>query len=137
MGPSELGMVAAMGLNPVPVYKRARMSILSTGDELVQPGDPVGPGQIRDSNRFSLMAAIEAEGGEIVWSGKTPDERPALELLLKDRIADSDIVITSGGVSMGDLDLVKALLVELATVHFQRMYFKPGKPLNLPRPAIR
>jgi gephyrin len=130
LGPSELGMVAAMGLNPVPVYKRARISILSTGDELVEPGDPVGPGQIRDSNRFSLMAAIEAEGGEIVWSGKTPDERPGLEQLLQERIADSDIVITSGGVSMGDLDLVKALLVELATVHFRRIFFKPGKPLN-------
>lgn len=130
LGPSEIGLVAAMGLNPVPVFKRAKVSILSTGDELVEPGDPVGPGQIRDSNRFSLMAAIEAEGGDVVWSGKAPDERPELEQLLTERIAESDIVITSGGVSMGDLDLVKALLVELATVHFRRVFFKPGKPLN-------
>ena len=61
---------------------------------------------------------------------KRRTSRPRLEQLLKERIADSDIVITSGGVSMGDLDLVKALLVELATVHFRRIFFKPGKPLN-------
>jgi molybdenum cofactor synthesis domain-containing protein len=130
LGPAEIGLVAGLGVNPVTVRRRPRASVLSTGDELVEPGDPVGPGQIRDSNRFSLVAALRAEGAEIVWSGKAPDERQALRELLVERIADSDIVVTSGGVSMGELDLIKALLGELAEVHFRRVFMKPGKPLN-------
>jgi molybdenum cofactor synthesis domain-containing protein len=130
LGPAEIGLAAGMGVTPLEVFRKARVSVLSTGDELVDPGEPLGPGQIRDSNRFSLITALIAEGADIVWSGKAPDERDALADLMRDRIAESDIVITSGGVSMGDLDLVKALLGELATVHFQRVFMKPGKPLN-------
>ncbi len=130
LGPAELGLIAGLGLTPVPVRRRARVSVLSTGDELVEPGQPVGPGQIRDSNRFSLVVALQREGAEVVWSGKAPDERAALRRLLVERIAASDVVVTSGGVSMGELDLVKALLGELATVHFRRVFMKPGKPLN-------
>ncbi len=130
LGPAEIGLAAGMGVTPLDVYRKPRVSVLSTGDELVDPGEPLGPGQIRDSNRFSLITALIAEGVEVVWSGKAPDERDALATLMQERIADSDIVITSGGVSMGDLDLVKALLGELATVHFQRVFMKPGKPLN-------
>ena len=130
LGPAEIGLVAGLGRNPVPVRARPRVSVLSTGDELVEPGEPVGPGQIRDSNRFSLVAALRSEGAEIVWSGKAPDEREPLRALLQQRIAASDVVVTSGGVSMGELDLVKALLGELATVHFRRVFMKPGKPLN-------
>ncbi len=130
LGPAEIGLVAGMGINPVEVNKRPRVSVISTGDELVEPGAPIGPGQIRDSNSYSLMTALMDEGAEVVWRGKAPDERVALETLLRERIAESDVVITSGGVSMGDLDLVKELLFELATVHFQRLMMKPGKPLN-------
>jgi molybdenum cofactor synthesis domain-containing protein len=130
LGPAELGLLAGLGLTPLPVRRRPRVSVLSTGDELVDPGEPLQPGQIRDSNRFSLVAALMSTGAEIVWSGKAPDERLALESLLRERIADSDVVITSGGVSMGELDLVKALLDELAEVHFRRVFMKPGKPLN-------
>ncbi len=130
LGPAEIGLVAGLGRNPVPVRARARVSVLSTGDELVEPGEPVSPGQIRDSNRFSLVAALRGEGAEVVWSGKAPDEKEALRALLTERIAASDVVVTSGGVSMGELDLIKALLGELATVHFRRVFMKPGKPLN-------
>jgi molybdenum cofactor synthesis domain-containing protein len=130
LGPAEIGLVAGMGINPVEVVRKPRVSVISTGDELVEPGQPLGPGQIRDSNSYSLMTALIGEGAEVVWRGKAPDERTALERLLRERIAESDIVITSGGVSMGDLDLVKELLFELATVHFQRLMMKPGKPLN-------
>jgi molybdenum cofactor synthesis domain-containing protein len=119
-----------LGITPVAVRRRPRVSVLSTGDELVEPGEPVGPGQIRDSNRFSLIAALQAERAGIVWSGKAPDELDALRRLLQERIAASDVVITSGGVSMGELDLIKALLGELAEVHFRRVFMKPGKPLN-------
>ncbi len=130
LGPAEIGLVAGLGRNPVPVRVRPRVSVLSTGDELVEPGEPVGPGQIRDSNRFSLVAALRGEGAEVVWSGKAPDEREALRALLAERITASDVVVTSGGVSMGEMDLIKALLGELATVHFRRVFMKPGKPLN-------
>ncbi len=130
LGPAEVGLVAGLGVVPVPVRRRPRASVLSTGDELVEPGEPVGPGQIRDSNRFSLVAALADVGAEVVWSGKAPDDEASLRRLLEQRIAASDVVLTSGGVSMGQRDLVKALLDELATVHFRRVFMKPGKPLN-------
>ena len=81
---------------------------------------------------FSLVAALLAEGCEITFAGKAPDNRAELEAFLRERIATDDIVITSGGVSMGDLDLVKAILFDSPdiAVHFRRLYLKPGKPLN-------
>jgi molybdenum cofactor synthesis domain-containing protein len=132
LGPAELGLIANLGITPVKVTRRPRVSVLSTGDELVEPGEPLGPGQIRDSNRFSLSAALQVEGCEITFAGKAPDQRAELEAFLHERLATDDIVITSGGVSMGDLDLVKALLIEDPgiEVHFRRLYLKPGKPLN-------
>ena len=130
LGPAELGLIAGLGFVPVPVRRRPRVSVVSTGNELVEPGEPVGPGQIRDSNRFSLVAALTDAGAEVVWSGKAPDAREELRRLLIERIAASDAVLTSGGVSMGELDLVKGLLSELAAVHFRRVFMKPGKPLN-------
>lgn len=132
LGPPELGLIANLGITPVSVTRRPRVSVLSTGDELVEPGEPLGPGQIRDSNRFSLSAALEAEGCVITYAGKAPDKRDELETFLHERLANDDIVITSGGVSMGDLDLVKAILFEDPgiDVHFRRLYLKPGKPLN-------
>jgi molybdenum cofactor synthesis domain-containing protein len=132
LGPAEIGLVAGMGFVPVPVHRRPRVSVLSTGDELVEPDRPLGPGQIRDSNRFSLIAALQGEGAQVVWSGKAPDEREPLRRLLEERIAGSDVVVTSGGVSMGELDLVKALLGDLpgVRVHFRRVFMKPGKPFN-------
>jgi molybdenum cofactor synthesis domain-containing protein len=131
LGPPEVGMLAGEGQLPVMVVKRPRVSVLSTGDELVEPGQPLGPGQIRDANRFSLVAVVEAAGAEVVWSGKAPDERESLRQLLVERLEDSDVVVTSGGVSMGELDLVKALLPEIARVHSRRVFMKPGKPLNV------
>src|SRR5262249_3501552 len=82
LGPAEIGLIAGIGLSPIAVRRRPRVSILSTGDELVEPGEPLGPGQIRDSNRFSLLAALQAEGADVVWAGKGADEREALERLV-------------------------------------------------------
>ena len=132
LGPAEIGLVAGMGVDPVPVSRRPRVSVLSTGDELVEPNQPLGPGQIRDSNRFSLVTALREDQVEITWFGKAPDKRDELERLLRARLEQDDIVITSGGVSMGELDLIKAILfdAEDVDVHFRRLYMKPGKPLN-------
>lgn len=132
LGPAEIGLLASMGLTPVPVRRKPRISVISTGDELVEPEQPVGPGQIRDANRFSLQTALIEAGAEISWAGMAPDNREELESLLNERTASDDIVITSGGVSMGELDLIKAILFDApdVDVHFRRLYLKPGKPLN-------
>jgi len=130
LGAAEMGLLAGLGIDPVVVARRPRVSVLSTGNELVEPGETPGPGQIRDANRFSLIAALQEAGADVIWAGRGPDDATALRSSLIDRIAVSDVVITSGGVSMGDLDLVKPLLSELADVHFRRVFMKPGKPFN-------
>jgi molybdenum cofactor synthesis domain-containing protein len=130
LGAAEMGLLASLGVDPVVVVRRPRVSVLSTGNELVEPDETPGPGQIRDANRFSLIAALREAGADVVWAGRGPDDADALRSSLLDRIAESDAVITSGGVSMGDLDLIKPLLSELAEVHFRRVFMKPGKPFN-------
>ena len=130
LGAAEMGLLAGLGVDPVEVVRRPRVSVLSTGNELVEPDERPGPGQIRDANRFSLIAALQEAGADVIWAGRGPDDAAALRSSLIDRIAASDVVITSGGVSMGDLDLVKPLLSELAQVHFRRVFMKPGKPFN-------
>ncbi|MCA9876900.1 MAG: molybdopterin molybdotransferase MoeA [Thermomicrobiales bacterium] len=130
IGPAEIGLLAGLGIDPAPVSQRPRVGILSTGDELVDPWETPGPGQIRDSNRFSLEAAVQEAGGDVVWAGRGADDMWTLRQSLARLIAECDVVLTSGGVSMGDLDLVKPLLLELATVHFRRVFMKPGKPLT-------
>ncbi len=130
IGPAEIGLLASLGHAHVNVVRQPRVSILSTGDELVEPDQTPGPGQIRDSNRYSLIVAAKSAGADVIWSGHAPDDEPSLRALLLERIAASDAVITSGGVSMGEKDYVKAILNEVATVHFQRLFMKPGKPFN-------
>jgi gephyrin len=130
LGPAEVGLLASLGHARVTVVQRPKVSVLSTGDELVEPDQEPGPGQIRDSNRFSLKAAAEAFGCDVVFCGHGPDEEDKLRQLVTDRMSRSDIVITSGGVSVGDKDLLKTLFMELGDVHFQRLFMKPGKPLN-------
>jgi gephyrin len=130
LGSAQMGLLASLGVDPVEVVRRPKVSVLSTGNELVEPRETPGPGQIRDANRFSLIAALQEAGADVIWAGRGPDDAVALRSTLIDRIAASDIVITSGGVSMGDLDLVKPLLSELARVHFRRVFMKPGKPFN-------
>ena len=130
IGPAEIGLLAGLGIDPVPVSRRPRVGILSTGNELVDPWETPGAGQIRDSNRFSLAAAVVEAGGEVIWAGRGADDLQALRATLGQLIETCDVVLTSGGVSMGDLDLVKPLLLELARVHFRRVFMKPGKPLT-------
>lgn len=130
LGPAEVGLLASLGHDSVTVGGRPRVAIMSTGDELVAPGETPGPGQIRDSNRFTLAVAAQRAGAEVVMNQHVPDILEALQAAFTEALSVADVVITSGGVSMGDRDLVKALLGEMAEVHFQRVFFKPGKPLN-------
>lgn len=130
LGPAEVGLLASLGHAEALVGRRPRVAIISTGNELVAPGETPGPGQIRDSNRFSLAVAARRAGAEVVVNRHIRDEEDALREGIRAALAVADVVLTSGGVSMGDRDLVKALLGELAVVHFQKLLMKPGKPLN-------
>ena len=130
LDPAEIGLLATAGIVDVPVYPRPKVAVLSTGDELVEPGEPPGPGQIRDSNRAMLLAAIGAVGGEPVDLGISGDTQEALEARVEQGLEQADILLTSGGVSMGDLDLVKPLLEHAGTVHYGRVRMKPGKPVT-------
>ena len=130
LDPAEIGILATAGIVDVPVYPRPKVAVLSTGDELVDPAQKPGPGQIRDSNRAMLLAAIRAAGGEPIDLGISGDTQEALEQRVRQGLAQADILLTSGGVSMGDLDLVKPLLEHAGTVHYGRVRMKPGKPVT-------
>lgn len=130
IGPAEMGLLASLGVAEPLVHPRPRVAILSTGDEIVEPWQTPGPGQIRDANRYALGVALAELRVPIVRSTIAPDEAEATRATLTDFLATADVLITSGGVSMGQLDLVKVLLDELATVRFGRLFMKPGKPLH-------
>ncbi|HIE39450.1 MAG TPA: molybdopterin molybdotransferase MoeA [Anaerolineae bacterium] len=130
LGPAEIGLLATVGRAAARVHPRPRVAVLSTGDELVEPGERPGPGQIRDSNRYALLAAIRQAGGEPVSLGMAPDDADGQRALILRALEEADALVTSGGVSMGVRDLIGPLLAELGTVHFRRVRQKPGKPFT-------
>ncbi len=130
LGAAEIGLLATVGAARVEVYPRPKVAILSTGDELVEAAESPGPGQIRDSNRPTLRAAILANGCVPIDLGIAADTPGALEEQVERGLRGADVLLTSGGVSMGELDLLKPLLEARGTVHFGRLRMKPGKPLT-------
>ncbi len=130
IGAAELGLLATVGCTSVPVYRRPSVAVLATGDELVEPTQAPPPGAVRDSNRFALMAAAEEAGAQIVWHGHARDDEAELERAMRGALDAADVLLTSGGVSMGTRDLIKPLLEKMANIHFGRISFKPGKPLT-------
>lgn len=131
LGPAELGVLATVGRSEVAVYPRPKVAVLSTGNELVEPGQPLRSGQIRDSNRYALMAAVTEAGGMPVSLGVARDNRADVESKINEGVLRGDVLLSSGGVSMGgEADLVKPLLEERGTVHFGRILVKPGKPVT-------
>ena len=130
IGPAEVGLLATIGCVDVPVYRRPRVAVLATGDELVEPHHMPPPGSVRDSNRYALMCAAEEAGADIAWQAHARDDEDALERAMRDGLVAADVLLTSGGVSMGTRDLIKPLLDKLATIQFGRVSFKPGKPLT-------
>ncbi len=130
LGAAELGLAASLGLPALSVFRRPRVALMSTGDELVEVGTQPRPGQIPDSNRWALQAALLEAGAEVRLLGIAPDEAGPLRDLVVEALDHADVLVTSGGVSVGTHDLVKPLLESLGTVHIGRVKLKPGKPFT-------
>jgi molybdenum cofactor synthesis domain-containing protein len=127
--PVHLGVLASVGVSDVSVVRRARVGVLSTGDELVEGGAPLRPGQLRDSNRHSLCALVASDGFEVIDLGLVRDDKEAVSAAIRGAAAMCDALLTSGGVSMGDFDEVKAALSDLAPdMRWMQMAIRPAKP---------
>lgn len=128
LGSADVGMLAAVGRALVRVHPRPRVAVISTGDELVEPGSPLGPGQIRDTNSYSLTALAREAGATAFRQAIVPDDRRALVDAFEGSLSNADMLVTSGGVSAGRYDLVKLVLAELGNVAFTKVGMRPGMP---------
>jgi molybdenum cofactor synthesis domain-containing protein len=127
--PSRLGVLASLGVTEVVAHPRPRVGVISTGDELVSGPGPLRPGQIRDSNRPMLLALVEEAGCRPVDLGQVPDDEAAITDALRRGAATCDAVLSSGGVSMGDIDLVKVVLDRIGDMRWMQVAIRPAKPL--------
>ncbi len=126
--PAHLGLLATLGSTSVRVHRRPVVGVMSTGDELIAPGVPLAPGQIRDSNRQMLLALCARTGVDAVDLGLVPDDEDAIRGALSSASESCDAIVTSGGVSMGDYDYVKAVLDDIAEMEWMQVAIKPAKP---------
>ena len=126
---ADIGLLASVGLNSVSVFRKLRVAILSTGDELRSVGQALKPGQIYDSNRYTLRALLEQPGIDVIDLGIIADDPGSIREAFSLAAGSADAIISSGGVSVGDADYVKEILEETGTVDFWRIAMKPGKPL--------
>ncbi len=129
MRPADLGLLASLGIAEVKVYRKLKVAFFSTGDELVAVGKPLASGQIYDSNRYTLYGMLKRLGLDIIDLGVIADDPNQLESILLNAAAQADVVITSGGVSVGEADYMKELLSSHGQVMFWKIAMKPGRPL--------
>ncbi len=133
--PADLGLIASLGYSEVRVFRRVRVAFFSTGDELRSIGEALTPGAIYDSNRYTLFGMLQQLGVEALDLGVVRDDLAVLQTALRDAAAIADVVITSGGVSVGDADFVKAAVGQIGEVNLWQIAMKPGRPLAFGRVA--
>lgn len=132
IAPAEIALLAAAQQTEVSVYRQPKVAIISSGSELVRANEPLGPGQIVDSNQYALTALVAQAGAIPIPLGIVRDDRDAVKAAIASALSQSDIVISSGGVSVGDYDYIDEVLTELgATLHIRSVAVKPGKPLTV------
>ena len=129
--PQDVGMAASLGLCTLAVRRRLRVALFSTGDELVEPGHALAPGTIYDSNRYTLAALLRVTGADVSDLGILPDRLPEIRAALGRAAADHDAIVTSGGMSTGEEDHVKAAVEAAGSLHAWRLAIKPGRPVAL------
>jgi molybdopterin molybdotransferase len=129
LAPQHLGLAASVGVGDLLVHRRLRVAVFSSGDELATPGEPLGPGQIYNSNRYTLCALVAALGCEVIDLGVIPDTMKATIAALSEAAARSDLILASGGVSVGEEDHVKPAVEHLGTLELWQIAMRPGKPL--------
>jgi molybdopterin molybdotransferase len=127
---ADIGVLASLGLAEVTVFRKLRVAFFSTGDELRPVGEPLGPGEIHDSNRYTLYGMLKKLDVEIIDMGVVRDRRDLIEQAFQDAAAAADVIITSGGVSVGEADFVRETLEKLGTMSFWKIAMKPGRPVT-------
>jgi molybdopterin molybdotransferase len=130
---ADLGLIASLGIAEVSVKRRLRVAFFSTGDELVSIGTPLAPGQVYDSNRYTLYAMLSGLGVEIIDMGVVRDDPQQLEAAFAAAAAQADAVITTGGVSVGEADFIRQLMAKLGEVLFWKIAMRPGRPMAFGR----
>ena len=133
LGPSELGLIASLGLAEVRVRRRLRVAFFSTGDELASVGAPLAEGQVYDSNRYTLYGMLSRLGVEIRDMGVVRDDPVLLEAAFASAAANADAIVTSGGVSVGEADFTRQMMARLGEVLFWRIAMRPGRPMAFGR----
>ena len=129
MRPQEMGLVASIGLADVPVYRKLRVALFFTGNEIVMPGEPLQEGEIYNSNRYTLLGLLEGMGCRVADFGIVPDSLEATVEVLNQAWHEADLIVTSGGVSVGEEDCVKAAAERTGKLDMWKVAMKPGKPI--------
>ena len=129
--PQDVGLAASVGRTELVVHRRLRVAVFSTGDEVREPGEPLPPGAIYDANRYLLMSLVRSLAGSVTDLGILPDEAGEVRAALDEAAADHDLLIASGGVSVGEEDHVKAAVEALGSLYLWRLAIKPGRPIAL------
>ena len=129
--PQDVGLAASVGRTELVVHRRLRVAVFSTGDEVREPGEPLPPGAIYDANRYLLMSLLRSLAGPVTDLGILPDEADEVRAALDEAAEDHDLLITSGGVSVGEEDHVKAAVEALGSLYLWRLAIKPGRPIAL------
>src|SRR5690606_39910497 len=129
LAPADIGLLASLGNPEIGVRRRLRVDLFSTGDELRSIGDTLAPGQIYDSNRYTIWAMLTRLGVEVVDLGVVRDSPEALEQAMRTAAAEADAIVSSGGVSVGEADFTREVMARVGDVAFWRIAIRPGRPM--------